>query len=190
MTLGGRKAVKWGLWLLLLFALAGLQGAPALASPVSPVLVAAMAVAVLLSESRAVPACGFAALAGLLWDITAGRLLGCYGLMLLAAGAAACWLLEGYLRRTAAVAVCLAVGITFLCKLLDAELYLFIWGYAGEDPWPVIGQAALQSLLTGLSAWPAFLLTRFIGRRAMGEEPSSLRLRQPFTPEKPRGRRR
>ena len=78
-TLGGRKAVKWGLWLLLLFALAGLQGAPALASPVSPVLVAAMAVAVLLSESRAVPACGFAALAGLLWDITAGRLLGCYG---------------------------------------------------------------------------------------------------------------
>lgn len=79
---------------------------------------------------------------------------------------------------------------TFLCRLIDSELYLFIWGYAGESPWLVIGEVALQSLTTGLAAWPVFLLTRFIGRRAMGEEPSSLRCSHPFNPEKPRGRRR
>ena len=35
-TLGGRKAVKWGLWVLLLFALTGLQSAPAAVSAASP----------------------------------------------------------------------------------------------------------------------------------------------------------
>ena len=94
MTLGGRKAAKWGLWTLLLFALTGLQSAPAVAAAASPVLGAAMAVSVLLAERNEAAACGFAAFAGLLWDVSAGKLLGYYGLMLLGAGAAACWLLR------------------------------------------------------------------------------------------------
>ena len=108
MTLGGRKAAKWGLWALLLFALTGLQSAPAAVSAASPVLGAAMAVSVLLAERNEAAACGFAAFAGLLWDVSAGKLLGYYGLMLLGAGAAACWLLRNYLRRTALTAVWLA----------------------------------------------------------------------------------
>ena len=88
MTLGGRKAVKWGLWVLLLFALTGLQSAPAAVSAASPVLGAAMAVSVLLAERNEAAACGFAAFAGLLWDVSAGKLLGYYGLMLLGTGAA------------------------------------------------------------------------------------------------------
>ena len=190
MTLGSRKALKWGLWTAVLLLLTGLQTAPAFSSVVSPVLGVAVTVSVLLSESNEIGGCGFAAAAGLLWDVSAGKLLGYYGLMLLMAGVTIDWLLANFLRRTAGSAVLLTAAVTFLCRLVDSELYLFIWGYAGENIGQVLGEILLQSLLTGLCAGVLFPFMRFIGRRTMGEEPSSLRLRHPFTPENPRNRRR
>lgn len=190
MTLGGRKAAKWAVWTLALLMLTGLQTAPAVASAAGPVLGAAMAVSVLLAEPDGTAGCGFMVLAGLLWDVSAGKYLGYYGLMLLGAGLLIQWLIKNYLRRSAGNAVWLAAAVTFFCRLADAGLSLFIWGYAGESGWAVVGELALQGLWTGCAAGPLCLFARFVRRRAMGEEPSSLRLRRDFNPERPRGRRR
>ena len=151
---------------------------------------AAMAVAVLLAEPDGTAGCGFMVLAGLLWDVSAGKYLGYYGLMLLGAGLLIQWLVKNYLRRSAGNAAWLAAAAVFFCRLADAGLSLFIWGYAGESGWAVVGELAVQGLWTGAAAGPLYGFARFVRRRAMGEEPSSLRLRRDFNPERPRGRRR
>ena len=77
-----RTTIKWGLYVLLLFFLCGLQSAPGLFSiwGVKPVLVIPMAVAVAFFE-REVATGIYGLLAGFLWDISAGKLFGFYGMV-------------------------------------------------------------------------------------------------------------
>ena len=100
MTLRGRKMLKWALWTVLLFLLGGIQSSPAFPElfGMRPSLLLAAGICGVLLEEKIEAACGYAVLAGLVWDVVEGRLLGFYGLLMLLICAGAGWLSENYLR--------------------------------------------------------------------------------------------
>lgn len=176
MTMRARKALKWALWVLVLLMLSGMQSAPAFFSigGVRPVLILSAAMSVALLEKNSIAACGYGVLAGLIWDVSAGKLLGFYGLALLLCCAGTAYLAETWLRQNPLNAVWLAAAAALVCGLWDAEFYLFIWGYADGMAGKVLLELLLQSVYTGILSLPVCLLIRFIRDRTMGIEASSL----------------
>jgi rod shape-determining protein MreD len=171
-----RNLLKWGLWTLLLLILTGMQAAPAFFSigGVRPVLLLSAAVSVALLEKNSIAACGYGALAGLIWDVSAGKLFGFYGLAVLLCCAGIAWLAETWLRQSLLNTIWLGAAATFLCGLWEAEFYLFLWGYGTGMVWEVLGRLLLQSVYTGLLSWPVAALVRLIRDRTMGLEESRL----------------
>lgn len=176
MTIRTRKVCKWGLWLLLLFILSGMQSAPGMFSigGVRPVLVLSAAMSVALLEKNSAAACGYGILAGLIWDVSAGKLLGFYALAVLFCCAGTAYLAEVWLRQNPLNTVWLSAAAAFICGIWDAEFYLFIWGYADGMVGRVLLELLLQSIYTGVLSFPACLLIRFIRDKTMGVEISTL----------------
>lgn len=176
MTIRTRKALKWGLWIFLLFTLGGMQSAPAFFSigGVRPVLLLSAAVSVALLEKNNIAACGYGILAGLIWDVSSGKLFGFYALAVLGCCAGIAWLAETWLRQNPLNSVWLTAVSVLICGLWDAEFYLFIWGYADGMVWDVLLRLALQAVYTGVVSFPVCLLIRLIRDKAMDIEPSSL----------------
>lgn len=176
MTIHTRKALKWGLWVLLLFLLSGMQSAPAFFSigGVRPVLLLSAAVSVALLEKNSAAACGYGILAGLIWDVSAGKLFGFYALAVLFCCVGIAYLAETWLRQNPLNTVWLAAGTALICGLWDAEFYLFIWGYADGMAGKVLLKLLLQGVYTGVLSFPVCLLIRFIRDRTMGVETSTL----------------
>jgi len=156
-----RAALKWGLYVLLLLLFCGLQSAPGLLRiwGVKPVLIIPLAVAVALFEREAASA-AFGLAAGFLWDLSAGRLFGFYGMVLLVCCAAVTLLSMYCIRVNLAnfLMACLAVG--FLSGLWNYLFYNLIWGY--QDVLLYFWKMLAQTLYTGLLAPPAYCLVRWI----------------------------
>lgn len=179
MTLRGRKMLKWTLWLLLLLLLGGIQSSPAFPQlgGTRPMLLMAAGICAVLLETGMEAACGYAVLAGLLWDVVEGRLLGFYGLMMLLVSAIGCWLTNNYLRVSMPNAVWMSGVSSVCCGVVCAEFYLFIWGYAQGATMIVLAEILWRGVYTALSAPVIYWLMKKIQFLSMGTVQSSLRLR-------------
>jgi len=179
MTLRMRQTLKWVLWVLLLLFFGGVQSAPGLSlGGIRPVLLLTAAVSVALMEKNDLAACGYCIFAGLLWDVSDGRLLGFYALVLLFCCIGIRWLVRTWLRQTSLNAIWLSTAVTLICGLWNAEFYLFIWGYAEGMVLKVLWELLLQAVLTGLFGYPVCLLMRLIRDKVMGAEESRLHRRK------------
>lgn len=179
MTLRGRKMLKWTLWLILLLLLGGIQSSPAFPQigGTRPMLLMTAGICAVLLETGIEAACGYAILAGLLWDVVEGRLLGFYGLMMLLICAVAGWLVNNYLRVSMLNAVWMSGFGSVCCGLVCAEFYLFIWGYAQGAAMVVLAEIFWRGVYTALAAPVIYWLMKKIQSVSMGTVQSSLRLR-------------
>ncbi|MCI8600900.1 MAG: rod shape-determining protein MreD [Oscillospiraceae bacterium] len=156
-----RAVLKWGIYLLLLLLLCGLQGAPGLFAVwgVKPVFVAPLAVAVAFFEREGASA-AFGVAAGFLWDLSAGKLFGFYGMVLLVCCAAVTLLSMYCIRVNLANFLLLCLGVSLLCGLWNFFFYSFIWGYDGALLY--FWKALAQTAYTALPAIPIYYLVRWL----------------------------
>lgn len=179
MTLRGRKMLKWALWTVLLFLLGGIQSSPAFPElfGMRPSLLLAAGICGVLLEEKIEAACGYAVLAGLVWDVVEGRLLGFYGLLMLLICAGAGWLSENYLRSGPLNSIWMSAAGSICCGLVCAEFYLFIWGYADGAVPVVIWGMIWRGIYTALTAPLLYWLMKKMQLKLMGLVESGLRLR-------------
>ncbi len=179
MTLRGRKMLKWTLWIVLLFLLGGIQSSPAFPElfGMRPSLLLGAGICGVLLEEKIEAACGYAVLAGLIWDVVEGRLLGFYGLLMLLVCAGAGWLTENYLRAGPLNSVWMAGIGSIGCGLVCAEFYLFIWGYADGAIAMVLSGIFWRGVYTALTARLLYWLMKKMQLKSMGLVESELRLR-------------
>lgn len=156
-----RTTIKWGLYVLLLFFLCGLQSAPGLFSiwGVKPILVIPMAVAVAFFE-REVATGIYGLLAGFLWDISAGKLFGFYGMVVMVC-CVVVTLLTMYCIRVNLINILIAcLTVSLLCGLWDYVFYNLLWNYEGVGLyfWKMLA----RTFYTTLWMPPIYYLVRWI----------------------------
>lgn len=166
MTVGhnAREALKWVCYSLVLLLLFGLQSSPALlrVGNVKPVLLIPAAIAVALFENEAGSG-GFGLAAGLLWDLSAGKLFGFYGMVLMVCCICVSLLSMYFMKVNVANAVLLTAGSGFLCTVWNFVFYYLIWGYPGAAQCFI--RLLLVLLYTVLLAAPVYWIVRLISVR-------------------------
>ena len=122
-----KTALKWTAYILLLLLLCGCQSTPGLLAiwGVRPVLILPLTVAVALFEREA-PSGAFGLLAGFLWDISAGRLFGFYGMVLMLCCVAVTLLSMYCIRVNVANFLLLCFTVSLLCGLWNYLFYICI----------------------------------------------------------------
>ncbi len=166
MTLGkgSREALKWCCYVLVLLLLYGIQSSPALLSigGIKPVLVIPAAVSVALFENEAGSG-AFGLAAGLLWDLSAGKLFGFYGMVLMICCICVSLLSMYFMKVNVTNALFLTLASGFLCTVWNFVFYYLIWGYAD------LGQCFVRLLLvllyTLVLTAPVYYLVRLIAIR-------------------------
>lgn len=157
----GRAALKWGSYILLLLLLCGLQSAPGLFSiwGVKPVLMLPLVVSVALFEREAAAA-AFGLSAGLFWDLSAGRLFGFYGMVLMVCCVAVTLLSMYCIRVNVVNFLLLCFTVSLLCGLWNYLFYDLLWGYEGVllYAWKMLAQTVYT---TALGA-PVYWLVRWL----------------------------
>lgn len=166
MTLGktAKSVLKWAFYSLLLLLLHALQATPALFSihGIKPVLVIPLAVSVALFENE-VGSGAFGLAAGLLWDFSAGKLFGFYGMVLMVCCICVSLLSMYFMKVNLTNAVLLSAGTGFLLSLWNFIFYYLIWGYGNA----VLSFTKLMLVLvyTVILAGPIYLLVRLVAMR-------------------------
>ncbi len=162
MTLGknGKLAVKWGIYLLLLFLCCGLQGTPSLFSidGIKPLFLPALAVSLAFFENE-IAAGAYGLAAGLLWDVMAGKVFGFFGILLMLCCITAT-LLSMYCLRVNYINMMLLNGaVIVLCLLWDYSFNYLLWGYEGHAAY------LLRYFFVTLYSLPFSFLTAFLIRK-------------------------
>lgn len=184
---GGRRVkkerllpiLKWVVYSLLLVLFYALQTTPGLFQifGVKPVWIVALAVSVAMFEN-VLPSAFFAMTAGLLWDISSGKLFGFNGMVLLICGMFISLLCIYYLHSKLVNSLLFAACAALLQGLLDYLFYYALWGYDGA--WISLVQNILPTALYTVAATaPVFLLIRWLSRRFFGGEEAPLALNHP-----------
>ena len=166
MTLGrnARAALKWVCYTLVLLLLFGLQSSPGLLSigGVKPVLIIPAAISVALFENEAGSG-AFGLAAGLLWDLSAAKLFGFYGMVLMICCICVSLLSMYFVKVNVTNSLLMTAASGFICTLWNFVFYYLIWGYEG------VGQCLLRLLLvllyTVAATAPVYYLTRLISTR-------------------------
>lgn len=163
MALGktAKSILKWAVYSFVLLLLYTLQASPALFSihGIKPVFVIPMAVSVALFENEA-GAGAFGLAAGLLWDFSAGKLFGFYGMALMVCCVCISLLSMYFMKVNLSNAVILSAGTGFLLSLWNFLFYYLIWGYGSSAV--SFGKLMLVLVYTVLFSGPIYLLTRLI----------------------------
>ena len=166
MTLGhnARTALKWGCYILVLLLLYGLQSSPGLLSigGVKPVLIIPAAISVALFENEAGSG-AFGLGAGLLWDLSAAKLFGFYGMVLMICCVCVALLSMYFVKVNWTNAVLTTWCAGLLCTLWNFLFYYLIWGY--EDVWMCLVKLLLVLVYTIVLAAPVYFLIRLISVR-------------------------
>lgn len=163
-------AARWGSYVLLLLLCYTLQTIPGLFAigHAKPALIAALAVCVAMHEN-VMPASFFCMAAGLLWDISSGKLFGFNAVILMACGMFISLLCIYYLHTKWINALFLGLGALLLQGGLDYLFYYAIWGYGNS--WMIFVQRTLPMIAyTLVSILPIFWLVRRIAHRLSTEE--------------------
>ncbi|MGI5893825.1 MAG: rod shape-determining protein MreD [Candidatus Merdivicinus sp.] len=166
MTIGRntRIALKWICYTLVLLLMFGIQSSPALLSigGIKPVLVIPVAVSVALFENEAGSG-GFGLAAGLLWDLSAGKLFGFYGMVLMICCVCIALLSMYFVKVNVTNSILLTAVTGFLATVWNFIFYYLIWNYEG------VGQCFVRLLLvllyTIVMTAPVYYLVRFISVR-------------------------
>ena len=166
MALGknAKSFLKWTSYSLILLLLHALQASPALLSigGIKPVLVIPMAVSVALFENE-VGSGAFGLTAGLLWDFSAGKLFGFYGMALMICCIGVSLLSMYFMKVNLSNAVLLSAGTGFLLSVWNFVFYYLIWGYGSAAI--SFGRLMLVLVYTVVLAGPIYLLARFVAMR-------------------------
>ena len=166
MTLGrsARAALKWVCYTLVLLLLFGLQSSPGLLSigGVKPVLIIPAAISVALFENEAGSG-AFGLAAGLLWDLSAAKLFGFYGMVLMICCVCVALLSMYFVKVNWSNALLLTAAAGFLCTIWNFVFYYLIWRY--EDVWYCLLRLLLVLLYTVALSVPVYLLIRLISVR-------------------------
>ena len=151
MALGktAKSILKWAVYSFVLLLLYTLQASPALFSihGIKPVFVIPMAVSVALFENEA-GAGAFGLAAGLLWDFSAGKLFGFYGMALMVCCVCISLLSMYFMKVNLSNAVILSAATGFLLSLWNFLFYYL--------------KLMLVLIYTVLFSGPIYLLTRLI----------------------------
>ena len=121
-----------------------------------------MAVSVALFENE-VGSGAFGLAAGLLWDFSAGKLFGFYGMALMICCICVALLSMYFVKVNWTNAVLLTAAAGFLCTLWNFVFYYLIWGY--EDVWICFVRLMLVLAYTVAAAAPVYFLIRLISTR-------------------------
>ncbi len=166
MTLGrnSREALKWVCYSLVLLLLFGLQSSPALFSigGIKPVFIIPVAISVALFENEAGSG-AFGLVAGLLWDLSAAKLFGFYGMVLMICCVCVALLSMYFMKVNAINAVLLTGAAGILCTIWNFLFYYLIWAY--EDVWYCLLRLSLILVYTIVVAAPVYFLIRLISVR-------------------------
>lgn len=156
-----KTIVKWVVYILLLLLLCGFQSSPGLFAiwGVKPVLILPLAVSVALFEREAA-AGAFGLAAGFLWDLSAGRLFGFYGMVLMLCCVAVTLLSMYCVRVNLANFVLGCLAASFLCGLWNFLFYDLLWGYEGV--WLFFGKMLCQTVYTTVVGIPVYPLVRWL----------------------------
>lgn len=154
-----KTALKWSIYILLLLLFCGFQSAPGLFAVwgIKPVLVLPIAVAVALFEREALTG-AFGLTAGFLWDLSAGKLFGFYGMMLMLLCVAVTLLSMYCIRVNLANFILCCLTVSLLCGIWNFLFYDLLWGYEGV--WLFAWKMLLQTVYTTALGVPVYLLVR------------------------------
>ena len=154
-----KTALKWSIYILLLLLFCGFQSAPGLFAVwgIKPVLVLPIAVAVALFEREALTG-AFGLTAGFLWDLSAGKLFGFYGMMLMLLCVAVTLLSMYCIRVNLANFILCCLAVSLLCGIWNFLFYDLLWGYEGV--WLFAWKMLLQTVYTTALGVPVYLLVR------------------------------
>mgnify|MGYP003376099003 CR=1 FL=1 len=159
---GKERFLKWLFYALLLFFCYIVQTTPGLLAigPIQPVLVVPVCLAVAVLENELAGAV-FGALAGLMWDLSASRISGFFGIILCVLCVAVSFCFLFWIRQNT-VALLVAVGLDYLFNFLifyqEGSLYLLL-----HTLLPTAGYTLVYCP-------PLFWLARRIARRYAVEE--------------------
>ena len=164
------QMLKWGCYILLLVVCTVVQTTPGLLAigSIQPVLVVPVCLAVAVLENELAGAI-FGALAGLMWDLSASRISGFFGIILcvLCVAVSFCflfWIRQNTVNFTLACAVALlvAVGLDYL--------FNFLIFYQGGSLYLLLHTLLPMAGYTLVYCPPLFWLARRIARRYAVEE--------------------
>lgn len=157
-----RSLGKWAIYILLLVLCCALQTMPGFMElfGIKPVLLLPLAVCFSMYEG-VMPSAFYSMAAGLLWDITSGKLFGFNGLIFLCAGTMISLLCIYYLRTRIWNAIAFSSALLLVQGSLNYLFYYAIWGHAdsGMMYW---GKILPTGIYTVLITPLAFLLVRLI----------------------------
>ena len=159
-----RAALKWGCYVLVLLLLFGIQSSPALFAlwGVKPALVVPFAVSAALFENEAGSG-ALGLLAGLLWDLSAGKLFGFFGMVLMICCVCVSLLSMYFVKVNVSNSIILASITGFLCMAWDFLFYYLIWGY--DQVWLCLLPMLFSLLYTAAVTAPVYFLVRWIAGR-------------------------
>ncbi len=161
---------KWSLYVLLLLLCATLQTTPGLfqIGAVKPVFILPLCVAVAAYEGEFAGAL-FGMLGGLLWDYTAGVIVGIFAILMLVLCFLVSLMVQMYLRSTKFNFFCLCVACNAVVLSVNFMFFYYMPGYA--DAWYVYGSAVVPMMFYGaLLSMPLFGVVRRIREKLYGVE--------------------
>ncbi len=156
-----KSFIKWGLYSIILLFLYALQTAPAflVIGKIKPVLLIPLAISISLFESE-VGSAIFGLFTGFLWDFSACKIFGFYGILIMIC-CVCITLLSMYLIRVNIInALASIAAASLICNIWDFIFYYLIWGY--DDIMLSFWQHFLSSVYTVILAAPFYYLVRFI----------------------------
>lgn len=155
-----KRLVKWLCYLLLLLVCCGIQSSPGMFSffGIKPMMLVSVVVSVALFESE-VASATLGLLAGFIWDLSAGKLFGFFGMALMVCCILITLLSMYYIKVNLTNALALCLGVSIICGLWDYLFYYFIWGYSGSSIYLL--QYFLMAVYTTVLAIPVYLLVRW-----------------------------
>lgn len=148
-------ASKWAVYGLLLLICCILQSTPGFFQimGIRPLLILPIVIAVASFEAP-LAAGIFGACGGLLWDLTADRLFGFQGFLLLVYCVAVSLMIEYYLRLRLLNYFWMALCVVLLHALIDFYFYFSAWGY--ENVWQIFLQRNLPVTACTAAVSPVF----------------------------------
>lgn len=155
-------ASKWTLYVLLLLLGAVLQTTPGLfqIGGVKPIFILPLCIAIAAYEGEFAGAL-FGALGGMMWDYTAGVIIGIFAVMMLVLCFLVSLMIQLYLRCTRFNYFLICVGCNLIVLSTNFMFFYYMPGY--DSPWYQFGTVVVpMAFYSAMFALPVFWVVRYI----------------------------
>ncbi len=153
---------KWTLYVLLLLLCAVMQTTPGLfqIGDVKPIFILPLCIAIAAYEGEFAGAL-FGAFGGMMWDYTAGVIIGIFAVMLLVLCFLVSLMIQLYLRCTRFNYFLICVGCNLIVLATNFMFFYYMPGY--HNPWYQFGTVVVpMAFYSAIFALPLFWVVRYI----------------------------